>query len=389
MTKKFSEYRTDEVYAVSYVIFYLLLLQIHGVIGASFEINWTLFNEAGVNTFVYTTLIFIILVYCIPAKIARMRRSELEHRIVEERHLADEARVAVKQHTIRYISHEIRTPVSIASVSLSLVLESLRSRNQVEDVELIDMLCDAQHACNASITVLNDMLSYEAMEAGKYKIFPEVVHASTTVTAIANNIKSIGRDKHISLILENRLSESDAESLFLCFDVPKMEQVFRNLASNSVKFSGPGSTIRIIILREESHNFAYSNHYDSLTNNMDYGGPLCIIFEDSGVGIAPENIAKVFGEFNQFDPNKLQGGGGAGLGLHISKNIVTSHFGTIQVRSEGIGHGTYFVMTFASFTRKDDLSVEDLRQVPPPLEPCNSLVQEIYRVSPRGSNSYI
>jgi hypothetical protein len=69
---------------------------------------------------------------------------------------------------------------------------------------------------------------------------------------------------------------------------------------------------------------------------------------------------------------------------------VTSHYGTIEVRSQGIGQGTYFVMTFASFTRKDEVPVEELRQITPPLVPYNGLAKgghaKISRESLQGLN---
>ena len=71
-------------------------------------------------------------------------------------------------------------------------------------------------------------------------------------------------------------------------------------------------------------------------------GAVSIQVKDSGVGIAKENLHKVFNEIVQFDANKNQGGGGSGIGLWISKKIVDLHGGTVRVHSEGIGHGCIF-----------------------------------------------
>jgi signal transduction histidine kinase len=249
--------------------------------------------------------------------------------------------------------------------------------------EIINMITDAQHACDATVAILNDMLSYEAMEAGKYTIFPELLPAVSTISTIINNIKSIGKDKGIDIKLEVKLTQEESSSVHLCIDSVKIEQVFRNLATNSVKFSASGSEIRIIIsrLREKTSagNGDVDDHHDSndqhhhhngddddaftyeplteMSNNETFNneyiftGALTIRFADDGIGISPENIARVFGEFNQFDPNKLQGGGGAGLGLHISRNIVRCHHGFIRAHSDGVGRGTYFVISLAAFER--------------------------------------
>jgi hypothetical protein len=218
--------------------------------------------------------------------------------------------------------------------------------------DVMELLEDGLHACEGTVTILNDMLSFEAMEAGKYKLYREFVPAVPTVKSIVSKLKSVGKDKNIRFTVENQLEDS-AESYFY-FDAPKIEQVFRNLATNSIKFSGTNSEIKVAIYREDLQTLAEYDVKELEGNGEDarkymYAGPISISFTDCGVGISPENLSKVFGEFNQFDPNKLQGGGGAGLGLHISRNIISSHEGSIRVASDGIGHGTSFIMSFSSF----------------------------------------
>jgi hypothetical protein len=263
------------------------------------------------------------------------------------------------------LSHEIRTPISITKSSITYALDSLKKSKQQQAVsnEIIEFLEDGLHACEGTVTILNDMLSYESMEAGKYKLYQEFVPVVATVKSLVNNIKSAGVDKRIKFEMENQLQESESE-LFCYFDVPKIEQVFRNLATNSVKFSGSDSIIKVIIRKVNN-----SPEFDSVAaakpdefEDFQFAGLISISFTDSGVGIATENVKKVFGEFSQFDPNTLQGGGGAGLGLHITRNIVFCHGGTIQVSSEGIGLGTSITMSFNSYARDApgrDISLKD------------------------------
>jgi hypothetical protein len=70
---------------------------------------------------------------------------------------------------------------------------------------------------------------------------------------------------------------------------------------------------------------------------------------DNGAGIAPENVGRVFGEFTQFDKSKLQGGGGSGLGLWLSRRIATLHGGTLTFHSEGLGKGATFYLRLPVF----------------------------------------
>ena len=89
---------------------------------------------------------------------------------------------------------------------------------------------------------------------------------------------------------------------------------------------------------------------------------LVIDFQDSGVGISAENQKRLFEEVVQFNPEKLQGGGGSGLGMCISKSIVDMHGGRVSVHSEGEGHGSTFRLEIpmtrtCNITNKSPLSL--------------------------------
>jgi hypothetical protein len=173
-----------------------------------------------------------------------------------------------------------------------------------------------------------------------------------TVETIVQSIKSVGRSKNTQLVLDNQLTKEESDSLVIQADAPKLEQAFLNIASNSIKFSPENSELKIIISKTSLSTIADSNSSTPFTcsRKLEYAGALTLSFVDNGVGIEPENLSKVFGEFSQFDPDKLQGGGGTGLGLFITRNIVKCHNGSIDVFSEGIGHGTRFSLTLPSYT---------------------------------------
>jgi signal transduction histidine kinase len=295
-----------------------------------------------------------------------MRQSEWTARLEadrvrqqEERHDADVVNVAAKQHTIRYISHEIRTPIGICNTSISLVLDELKQRNETRDADIVDLLEDSLHGCKSAMTILSDMLTHEAIEAGKYTITPLTLPAVETVESIVKNIKSVGNAKNVRLVLDNLLNEEDCASLVIQVDQPKLEQAFLNIASNSVKFSPENSELRVSIsltkspqvINDGQHNDGVIALSTPPSSNQDlaYAGVLTISFVDSGVGIDPSDLDRVFGEFTQFNSSLLQGGGGSGLGLFITRNIMKCHNGTIDVYSDGIGRGTRFELKLASY----------------------------------------
>jgi signal transduction histidine kinase len=240
----------------------------------------------------------------------------------------------------------------------------LRQRDDSRDAYIVELLEDGLHGCTSATTILNDMLSHEAIEAGKYSINPDTLPAVETVESIVRNIKSVGNAKNVRLVLDNRLSTENSESLVFQVDQPKLEQVFLNIASNSVKFSPEGSELTIS-LSMSSENDDGDNFNDDMEDDLKdnftphapfpcsqelaYAGALTISFVDNGVGINPEDLKKVFSEFTQFNSNKLQGGRGSGLGLFITRNIIKCHNGTINVYSDGIGRGTRFELKLAAF----------------------------------------
>eukprot|EP01038_Epipyxis_sp_PR26KG_P007499 gene7499-10217_t len=117
-------------------------------------------------------------------------------------------------------------------------------------------------------------------------------------------------------------------------DKIRINQVVRNLATNAIKFSKPGDSVAI--------SFEIDDYND---DNREVTAILRCNVIDSGAGVSLENQKELFSQFAQFDRNMLQGGGGTGLGLWISRIIVNMHGGEMQCVSEGKGKGSNFCFT--------------------------------------------
>lgn len=126
--------------------------------------------------------------------------------------------------------------------------------------------------------------------------------------------------------------ELENPSLFLVIDKAKISQVLRNLISNALKFSPPKSTITV---RASLINDAVDGPKNSEGDAADYTH-FRIEVVDQGVGMRPEDAQRLFGEVVQFDASKLQGGGGSGVGLYLSKGIMDLHSGRIGVINEAL-----------------------------------------------------
>ena len=127
----------------------------------------------------------------------------------------------------------------------------------------------------------------------------------------------------------------DDDTLFA--DKSKLGQVIRNLMSNAIKFTPERGTIKLCIKFIPD---SQSNDSSAQAAN----GMLALEVQDSGAGISPENLPRLFKEVVQFNPEKLQGGGGSGFGLMMCKSIVDMHGGQLSVHSEGEGYGSTFCL---------------------------------------------
>jgi len=342
-------YLVQEVYLNIYIsaaAIKLIIIFISDVLIPVFEE----YNSEWAAVFLFANVVFTWLTCVLPNYISHFRYSievsvcqELQQ---QERTAAAQALIHQKEETIRYISHEMRTPIMISSTAIKHAIDDL-STLQISP-SVLDILSDGERACHAALVILNDMLTYETLNAGKYILHREYICIFPFLEYVVRQNKILCDEKNVSLQLSTELDHP----AYAYVDASKLEQVFRNLISNSVKFSNHGTTIFVRLMNDSSQIGSSSPIEEHERFRAD--GVLSISITDEGVGITPENIQTVFGQFNQFDPHILQGGGGTGLGLFISQKIVQGHEGVINVFSEGIGRGTTFNIRIKGFKENQD-----------------------------------
>jgi signal transduction histidine kinase/CheY-like chemotaxis protein len=222
----------------------------------------------------------------------------------------------VKRIFVRFVSHEIRTPLNVAIAGLDI----LKKTNTFDD-DTADLIGDIEDSCKIAVTMVDDLLAYEKISTGVLALDKQYVDAKCLIESTVAMFKLQARAKRITLsVLENE--DAIQSSLYLHADKGKICQVLRNLISNALKFTPLDGVVRI--------------------ESVELLNTVAIRIIDSGVGIAPENLPRVLNEIIQFDVNKNQQGGGSGMGLWISKQIVELHGGTVVVSSEGLGRGCCF-----------------------------------------------
>ena len=244
------------------------------------------------------------------------------HLSVRERELslinfADKAENANKSKDmfLANMSHELRTPLNaITGFSQILMMKKDTPPAVTKYVEKINI------AGNNLLDLVNTILDFAKLEAGKMQFKPSLSNISDVVREVQTLIGPLAQKKSISLKMPNIIS------LNLYIDKTLFKQVLINLLSNAVKFTGEGGEVSLSI------------EYDADKHRY--------IFEvkDNGIGLSQESISKLFQAFSQVDNSYQKEHKGTGLGLMISKKIVEElHKGLIWVESEEGKGSTFFI----------------------------------------------
>jgi len=224
---------------------------------------------------------------------------------------------------VRTVSHELRTPLSIEKEGISLLLDGVLGAINSEQKEVLETVMRSIDRLSRMITNLLDISS---IETGKIKLLQERTELVNLVKDVAFEFKKRASEKNIDL---NK--KLPGHEVWILADPDKITQALSNLVDNAIKFTPEGGAVEI-----------------SLSVSKD-GAECCI--RDTGVGIAPENISKMFEKFQQFSRTAGPGEKGFGLGLSITKGIIEMHKGRIWAESE-LGKGTQIIFTLPLHSRK-------------------------------------
>jgi signal transduction histidine kinase len=248
--------------------------------------------------------------------------------------------LVAKSEFLSTMSHEIRTPLN-SVIGMSHLM--LKNDPRPDQRSLLDVII---FSANNLLNIVNDILDYSKIEAGKIT-FEEI---EMDIPALAGNLvtslNSAAEDKGISLTLH--IDESLKYRVI--GDPTRLFQVITNLVHNAIKFTAEGGV---------------SLHIN-VTDFDDENVTLLVQVKDTGIGISPENQARIFERFTQADSSTVRGFGGTGLGLAITKRILELRNSTLQVKSDtGKGSNFFFFHTFKrthtplKAKKTEDLKVSD------------------------------
>ncbi|ODT89657.1 ATP-binding protein [Phenylobacterium sp. SCN 70-31] len=233
--------------------------------------------------------------------------------LADERNRAEQASKA-KSNFLATISHEIRTPMNAIVTAAHLLRGSRLNKAQREQVEI---LTDAN---DVLLSLLNDVLDLSKIEAGKMAL----ESADTDLRRTVQGLHRLWRPRAAAKGLELRLEMADDAPAAVSLDALRLKQILSNLISNAVKFTQKGTvTIRLA------------------AETRDDGEVLIFEVADTGAGIPPEAVERLFDAFEQGEAGTTRKHGGSGLGLAISRRLATLMGGGLGVESEP-GRGSTF-----------------------------------------------
>ncbi|SFT91698.1 Signal transduction histidine kinase [Algoriphagus locisalis] len=238
-------------------------------------------------------------------------QKEFESTLDESRKAAEKAN-QIKSDFLSMISHELRTPLNAISGSTYSLIHDHPQVHQKSELDTINFAVDNL------IIMINDLLDFQKIEAGKLTIEKKPFHLNSLVNQIIKGLSFHARDSKNKL--EVKLSEG--LDITVSGDKTRLSQILNNLITNALKFTNDGE-VKVIV---------------NLVENRDGKAKVYFEVSDNGIGIAPEHQEKIFNDFDQVRPTFSTKYGGTGLGLSITRkllNLMGSEIGLKSVVNEG------------------------------------------------------
>ena len=217
-----------------------------------------------------------------------------------------------KDEFLATLAHELRNPLAPLRHGLQLARILMR-----EDGPLLQIIAMMDRQLSHLVRLVDDLLDVGRIRSGKVELRLEIVSLISVVGTSVEASQAVIDERGHRLIVR-----TPDEPLEVCGDAARLSQVISNLLSNSAKYMDPGGTIEVD-LRRDGVNALLEVH-------------------DTGIGIAKEDLRRVFDLFSQVRAHQDHSEGGLGIGLALVRRFVELHGGTVEVNSDGSGRGSTF-----------------------------------------------
>ena len=261
----------------------------------------------------------------------RKRAEEELQRLAAELSNADQR----KDEFLATLAHELRNP--LAPIRNGLQILRL-SNDDKEKVEEIHTMMERQLA--QMVHLVDDLLDVSRISRGKLELRKQLIELSSVINnAVETSRPLIEASGHqLTVILP-------LEPIFVDADATRLGQVFSNILNNAAKYSEPGGRIELVVSVASRLASAESEAMKLAIHQSPLATPFVVVsVKDTGVGIPPDMLPKIFEMFTQVDRSLEKAQGGLGIGLSLVKRLVEMHGGNVVAHSDGHGTGSEFVV---------------------------------------------
>jgi PAS domain S-box-containing protein len=244
-------------------------------------------------------------------RLEEFRRKAFE---LEEQNRRTQESDRLKSEFLANMSHELRTPLN-AVIGFTSLMHSgkVGPLSEVQKEYLGDIINSSRHL----LQLINDVLDLAKIESGRVELRLESVDLAKLAQEVKEVVRGLAAEKHLRLVLE----VEDAIDR-VTVDPRMLKQVLYNYLSNAIKFTPEGGQVSLRIAAEGDHSYR-------------------VEVEDTGIGIKPEDMNRLFVEFQQLDQGTTKKYAGTGLGLALTRRIVEAQGGRVEVKST-VGKGSTF-----------------------------------------------
>ena len=222
-----------------------------------------------------------------------------------------------KDEFLATLAHELRNPLAPIRNGLQVMYQSPNNPERIEQIRAM-----MKRQLTQMVRLVDDLLDVSRISRGRFELSKEKVELAAIIEqAVETSQPAIEAAKHDLIVA------LPPQPIYLYADAVRLVQVFSNLINNASKYSDPGGTITISARKSE-----------------EVAEEVVISVKDTGIGIAPDMLPKIFDMFTQVEGALARSQGGLGIGLTLVKHLVERHQGSVEATSLGIGKGSEFTV---------------------------------------------
>jgi signal transduction histidine kinase len=261
------------------------------------------------------SIVVFLLIIAITAMVAEIITENINHNLKQNMSL--EKTIKDQEEFYANISHELKTPLNVILSTIQLLDMYNKNDTKLDSSNMNRYFNIMKQNCFRLSRLSNNLIDISKIEAGYVELNLDNLDIVSTIEDITQSVVDYGSAKGISLIFDTNVEEK-----LMAFDADKIERIMLNLLSNAFKFTNPGDEINVYVKDHENH--------------------VSVSVKDTGIGIPEDKLEIVFDRFKQVDKSLKRNTEGSGIGLALTKSLISMHGGTISVNSK-LGEGSEFV----------------------------------------------